>query len=146
MSRPISSEYRPCSKCGRTSPEVIFYIRKHGGRSSWCNSCLNSTNSQKNRSKRVRLTVFLHYGNGALRCSCEGCTVTAEEFLTIDHINGDGRKHREEIGGAGQKLYYWLIRNDYPEGFRVLCYNCNCSRGHCGYCPHERVKVDSVET
>lgn len=30
----------------------------------------------------------------------------------------------------------WLIHNRFPEGFRVLCFNCNNSLGMHGYCPH----------
>jgi hypothetical protein len=30
-----------------------------------------------------------------------------------------------------------LIRHDFPPGFRLLCFNCNCVRGQRGYCPHE---------
>jgi hypothetical protein len=30
-----------------------------------------------------------------------------------------------------------LRRDNYPDGYRVLCANCNFSRGIHGYCPHE---------
>ncbi len=72
--------------------------------------------------------VLNHYGN---RCTC--CGENHIEFLTIDHINGDGAKHRKETNGH---TYKWLIDNNFPEGFRVLCFNCNCSLGFHGYCPH----------
>ena len=31
-------------------------------------------------------------------------------------------------------------RNNYPVGFRVLCWNCNCSIGMYGECPHQEEK------
>jgi hypothetical protein len=32
-----------------------------------------------------------------------------------------------------------LKRRGYPqEGYTILCFNCNLSRGFFGYCPHER--------
>jgi hypothetical protein len=33
-------------------------------------------------------------------------------------------------------MYAYLIRNNFPEGYRVLCHNCNQSLGYFGYCPH----------
>ncbi len=59
------------------------------------------------------------------------------EFLCIDHTNGDGAAHRKITGGAGQRTYLWLRKNGFPEGFRVLCYNCNQALGGFGYCPHQ---------
>jgi len=83
----------------------------------------------------LRLKVLIHYGGNPPKCIC--CGENHIEFLTIDHIYGGGNKHRKEIGG-GYLIHKWLIKNDFPEGFRVLCYNCNCSLGHHGYCPHSR--------
>jgi hypothetical protein len=62
--------------------------------------------------------VFEHYGNKCVLCGQDN-----KDFLTIDHINGGGNEHRKEVGS---NIYYWLVKNDFPEGFRVLCYNCNC--------------------
>ena len=82
---------------------------------------------------------MMYYSNNDIRCMCKGCNETAIEFMSIDHINGGGSKHRKIIGGAGHDTYIWLIRNNFPEGFRVLCHNCNNSIGHFGYCPHENM-------
>lgn len=93
-------------------------------------------NHKKHREK-YKLNVMNHYSNNDIRCMCEGCSERNIEFMSIDHINGGGSKHRKEvIGGAGMTTYSWLIKNNYPEGFRVLCHNCNNSRGYYGYCPH----------
>lgn len=69
-------------------------------------------------------------------CAC--CGESRIEFLAIDHINGGGGKHRRETGGGGSNFYRWLRNNNFPEGFRVLCHNCNQAIGHFGHCPHER--------
>lgn len=53
-------------------------------------------------------------------------------MLTIDHIHNDGAKHRREITGGisqnGAKLYAWLKKNNYPEGFQVMCWNHNMKK------------------
>jgi len=72
--------------------------------------------------------------------SCECCGESHIEFLTIDHIYGDGNKHKEEI--KRRNFHPWLIKNNFPPGFRVLCFNCNCSLGFHGYCPHGNVRKE----
>jgi hypothetical protein len=73
-------------------------------------------------------------------CAC--CGEHRIEFLTLDHINNDGAEHRRQLFGTakigGPRLYRALQKLGYPPGLRVLCFNCNCARGFCGYCPHER--------
>jgi hypothetical protein len=83
--------------------------------------------------KELRLGAITAYG---LVCAC--CDEPRLEFLTIDHVKGGGRKHRAEIGS---QFYRWLRDNNYPKGFRTLCYNCNCSIGAYGYCPHDKERA-----
>lgn len=68
-----------------------------------------------------RKAVFDHYGRV---CACCGTT----ERLSIDHVNGDGREHRKQIGMGSSHLYRWLIANGFPAGFQVLCKPCNKSK------------------
>lgn len=76
-------------------------------------------------------------------CAC--CGEEHLEFLTIDHINGGGREHRKQSGAVGKYFYIWLRKQGYPQGeLRVLCFNCNCSYGFYGYCPHERERERAV--
>ncbi len=81
---------------------------------------------------RRKCEAFRRYG-GAV-CAC--CGEWRLEFLTIDHINGGGNRHRREckIG----KMHLWLKRNAYPPGFQVLCFNCNHGNGSGKVCPHHR--------
>jgi hypothetical protein len=83
----------------------------------------------------LKLEVLTHYGSKPPKCAC--CGETEVRFLSIDHINGDGHEHRRKIGGNGSHLYYWLKKNSYPEGFQVLCYDCNFSKGQSKvqFCP-----------
>jgi hypothetical protein len=77
--------------------------------------------------------ILEHYGK---KCAC--CGETTEKFLTIDHINNDGTKQRKESGIKGSySMYVWLIRNNYPPEFQILCYNCNLGKArNGGVCPH----------
>ena len=80
---------------------------------------------------RVKQTVISHYGS-----KCECCHQSDIDVLSIDHIFRGGRKHREELGINGAEFYQWLVNNNFPEGFRVLCLNCNFALGAYGKCPH----------
>lgn len=81
--------------------------------------------------RKLRLTILAAYGN---KCVC--CGEAREEFLTIDHINGDGADERRRITIP---LYAWIKKQNFPKDkYRLLCWNCNCSIGRYGYCPHQR--------
>lgn len=84
--------------------------------------------------QRMRQEVLDAYGR---KCTC--CGETQEEFLSIDHIDGNGAEHRRELGikGGGQ-FYAWLRRQGFPDGFQILCMNCNHAKGHYGTCPHKQ--------
>jgi len=105
--------------------------RKHGK---------DTAEKQKLRREEVKRKVFDYYGHA---CVC--CGETEEMFLTLDHENNDGAQHKKLIGkGNGKtvgsfRVYLWIIANNYPSGFRTLCFNCNCGRQrNGGHCPHEK--------
>jgi hypothetical protein len=86
--------------------------------------------------ERLRKQVFDHYGWTCVCCNSVSC-------LSIDHINGDGAKHRAQIGSNSARLYRWLIANNYPPGFQVLCKPCNSSKGTSTQCIlHIPLKVE----
>lgn len=95
----------------------------------------------RRRNQRIKREVFSHYGG---RCKC--CGERRLEFLSIDHIHGNGAEHRRSGIGLGLRMYYWLRRNGFPDGFRLLCMNCNTSLGKWGYCPHGNVTVGDSST
>lgn len=83
------------------------------------------------RQKR-RILCLLRYGGDPPKCAC--CGESIVEFLTIDHQDiVPDKRHR-----SGDRLYGWILRNNFPKGFRVLCLNCNHYIGHYRWCPHER--------
>ena len=84
----------------------------------------------------MRIDVLSFYSKGRPHCSCYD--ESRLEFLAIDHINGRGRAERGRLGLYGDRLYRWLRAQGYPDGYRVLCHNCNGALGFYGYCPHER--------
>ncbi len=90
-------------------------------------------NANKKRRHIAKLDCVFHYSNGTNCCEC--CGENHIEFLSIDHISGNGRKHRKEIK---EYLPIYLKKNNYPLGFRILCYNCNLAIGFFGYCPHKK--------
>ncbi len=93
-----------------------------------------STNSHQRR----RLKMLQAYSGDIPKCAC--CGETHNEFLAIDHINGGGNKHRKSVTRS-TGLMGWLIKNNYPSGFQVLCHNCNFAKGHYKMCPHNKTKI-----
>jgi hypothetical protein len=87
--------------------------------------------NNKHERKRLREGILEAYGN---KCAC--CGEKQQEFLAIDHINNDGAEHRRSIGGGGM-MYRWLKKHGYPEGFQILCQNCNWGKRLYGICPHQ---------
>lgn len=104
--------------------------------------------TQKRCYDKARLEVLTHY-SGGVKPFCKCCGEDEILFLQIDHINGDGADHRrklkEEIGyyPGGNGLPYWLKKNGYPEGFQILCANCNLGKRTGLDCPH-KTAVEAV--
>ncbi len=71
---------------------------------------------------KLKTEVLTHYGNGNF--ACVKCGESRPACLSIDHINGDGAKHRKATGRQATDMYRWLKQNDYPKGFQTLCMNC----------------------
>ena len=88
------------------------------------------------RRRLLRIKVLSHYANGTPKCAC--CGESHIQFLGIDHIDGNGGKHKATIKRPGNQFYSWLKKNNFPSGFRVLCHNCNLSLGFYGFCPHQQ--------
>jgi len=94
--------------------------------------------AHKKNALRVKKIVIEYYTKGKMCCNC--CGESIFEFLSMDHINGGGTQHRRQLNG-GNNIYRWLRKNNFPDGFQVLCYNCNCGREKTPdkVCPHKRV-------
>ena len=104
----------------------------------------------EDRIKRKKI-VFEYYSKGKLVCNCckldgnYGMT-TGLDFLTVDHIipKREMEKDSEMIkmgyrtSRKADRLCQWLITNNFPKGFQILCWNCNKAKGHLGKCPHQK--------
>lgn len=109
-----------------------------------CPSCRDKERGRKSVTRRtIKDEVFAAYGG--YKCKC--CGEIDPLFLTIDHTNGGGEKHRRDItgsqhSGGGAHTYKWLKNHGFPPGYDILCFNCNCgkARNH-GVCPHKGVRI-----
>lgn len=154
---------KTCKACGKNKPFSEFgkHTQLKDGHTTKCRLCLNEqarvvyadpvfieqrrAREAKSREKRResiaagararyrldRQKCIEHYGG---KCDC--CNENRFEFLCIDHVNGGGNQHRKEI--VSSRIVRWLIKNNFPEGYRILCHNCNMAIGFYGYCPHQK--------
>lgn len=98
--------------------------------------------AKKRENSFLKQTVIEAYGG-----SCYCCGESNLAFLTVDHVNNDGKDHRIELtgsdrSGGGQAMYRWAIKHNFPSSLRIACWNCNCGRSinNNGLCPHETAR------
>ena len=123
-------------KCNKTS---ALWQQNHKDRANefkrkWKEANLDEVKVQdKKTAVKLKTDILFHYSGGEIKCA--RCGITDTDVLCLDHVDGGGNKQRKElqlVGGSG--FYRWLRTNDYPEGFQVLCANCNLKkriREHC---------------
>lgn len=158
----LSKSRCECRKCGSLKDISEFYVDRSkkaraDGRVSNCKKCSQQTARERKRreylypekrseyarkrreySKKLKAEMIVAYGG---KCIC--CSEVRAEFLTIDHIYGGGHKERQTRTG-GVAFYAYLRRLGWPtDKYRLLCWNCNCSRGFSGYCPHEKERQEA---
>jgi hypothetical protein len=98
------------------------------------NGKINHARGEKKYAAKLRLIVIKHYCGEDIRCQCLGCHTTDICFLQVDHIDGKGHSHRIGVNRAvGKALWLWIIKNNFPQGFQILCSNCNYAK-KCGPC------------
>jgi hypothetical protein len=157
-------EIRTCKQCGTDKEITKFHRDGKGNPSNKCEACRSKCRRAQRKEEgrcgcgkplvdgscpecnsrardawhRKRLLVLKHYGGDPPRCQCPGCNVQELEFLTIEHVGNWGLEHRKQVG---RNICSDLIRNNFPDGITILCYNCNCCKGKYGYCPHEKKKA-----
>jgi hypothetical protein len=112
------------------SRETILCWNCRGTNRPWCpHEATAGWGSGKNGYwRRLRSEAIDAYGG---QCAC--CGEAQIEFLQVDHIHDDGALHRRELGYS--EIYAWLRARSWPEGFQVLCANCNWAKRF-GACPH----------
>lgn len=151
---PRGDGFKWCEKCANSSGKRIKTKRSLKIAAGICFRCTRPARKgaktcwfhlQKSRdiSDRLKRETMDAYGG---KCSC--CGEDNLEFLSIDHIRGDGAEHRRRnfgrnCGAGGATFYRWLKKQGYPQdNYRCLCANCNLSaRFGGGICVHQRAQV-----
>lgn len=157
-SRPLGlhNECKACRKIKRAMKESELkeknrlYHKTHRDEEKKYREKNKEKISLRNKKRRSLLKneVFNIYGNG--NCCC--CGEREISFLSIEHVGGGGRKHRKALGiPGGDSFYKWLKDNNFPDGYEVLCMNCQFGRSHNGgICPHQtnretlRIKTHNI--
>ena len=143
-----------CRVCGEVKPlNGGFYRRADApdGYRSDCQDCVLARTRRRYETKFQAVAkqkrqyqashkdrVFDHYG---WSCACCGTT----ENPSIDHVDGNGKRHREELfgqsqGRAGNTFYFWLVKQGFPPGYQTLCRRCNQSKGRGERCILDHAK------
>jgi len=82
-------------------------------------------NYQKKLGWELKIKVLQYYSPNGIP-ECTHCGEKDIIVLCIDHINGDGGEERKKFNlHAGNRFYRFLAKNNFPEGYQVLCLNCN---------------------
>jgi len=128
--------------CERCKSDKEFYASQTGKHSS--SVCIDCTKKSANFFyQAVREKVLLYYGGNPPKCAC--CGELTEGFLSIDHPLPHPDGVRPDRGGA--EAYRRLVKENFPPGYRILCYNCNLGSAHNnGVCPHEQEVKKLIES
>ena len=116
----------------KNNPEKTKEMIKRGNKKSYEIHREERLNLSHQQIVNKRLEVIYWYSNGTMRCI--RCGEDHIEFLAIDHINNNGCKEKKQFKG---NIVLSIIRRSFPEGYQILCHNCNKSIGHYGHCPHK---------
>ena len=114
---------------------------------------LSSKAKGKERRDDRRLKILQYYSKRLSKSNIPCCRCCGEKshlgFLALDHIAGrkemDSEHQLVKLGYSssliGDYFHTWLIKNNFPEGFQILCHNCNYAKGmkrNKNKCPHEK--------
>jgi hypothetical protein len=132
-----------CLDCGEDLPLKAFRLCFSGkmtgnlpdyaereparARQNRCKRCYGDRERAK-----VKLEFLEAYGG---KCAC--CGEDDPRFLSLDHVNNDGARHRETT--PCHAIYRVARREGYPKDrYQILCYACNMGRQtNRGICPHK---------
>jgi hypothetical protein len=92
---------------------------------------------QRKRNEVVKQQIVKAYGG-----FCQCCGETEMKFLTLEHVNRDGKAHRAKFKA---NVYYDLMKRGFPqEGYTILCMNCNWATRYGQTCPHKRFVLEII--
>ena len=136
MNNLLLPEIWTCNNCGPQSIDLFYVCKVNYGNRYICKKCkIKSSMDCNNKDhpayilklkeyrEKIRREVISYYSQGEFRCA--KCLELEYTFLCIDHLKNDGFLLQGKKYRAGMSLYRWLIKNDLPDGFQVLCHNCN---------------------
>jgi len=160
--RQQTPEYRAKVKARDSTPERIVKKKEYYNRPDVMAKRQERMSRPEVREKRVRdgksyrdnlrMKINLHYSkihsNSDVPC-CRCCGLKDyAEFLSLDHIAGkkemDSEPELVKLGYSSNfkstSLSVWIVKNNFPKGFQILCHNCNQAKGYSkdNKCPHEK--------
>jgi len=121
---------------------------------------------QTNNAERIekirfekRLKILQVYSKRLSNSDIPCCRCCGEnfhiDFLSVDHIAGrremDSELELKKLGYSSKLarngLMRWIINNNFPDGFQILCTNCNFAKGmkkNNNTCPHETERKEET--
>ena len=153
---PASKASVKCDPCRLNGNAITWINRKENVEQGKCAVCKNDRNlhhtfcdthwikkkvAGKRKNRELKIEVLSAYGD--LACIC--CGEQNVAFLTLDHVNNDGWKERNEHGKIRYASYARLKKEGFPKDppLQVMCYNCNNGkRTNDGICPHIFLAVE----
>lgn len=127
--RIVNKRYRDTHKEKRRASATVYYQEHKEEIKAKARAYAKTHKEEMRKYKRLRnqalkLEVFQHYAGEHPKCA--HCGEDDLIVLSVDHLGGGGAKHREDIRiTTGGTFYAWLKKSGFPEGFQVLCRNCN---------------------
>ena len=127
-----------CSECGQ---KKNAYNREYRLKRISEGNPLKVYNPVKHKkySRNIKLETLKAYGG--IICKC--CGEDNVQFLTLDHVNNDGKHNRNPKSSLAWS-YSSLRAKGFPNNppLQVLCYNCNNGkRVNNGVCPHQDIPL-----
>jgi hypothetical protein len=151
-----------CTRCGEVKPRAAFHLSRTEatGMQAWCKACqlLGEREYRGRHPERVRAVskrtqerlgpgyyrerhqILKRQMVAAYGGKCDCCGETEIEFLSLDHVNGGGHRHRIAVGGARSLLRILRDAGWPKEGYRLLCMNCQFGFRYGRTCPHQLKK------
>lgn len=141
-----------CRECGTILTEANWWLSDRKCDILWCISCHKKANQRsyfkhrKDRMKRSKewivknrlrhnyftkksdlrrkLKVMIHYSSTNPPQCANPFGEHKEPYTNIRALSMDLIKGGHRRSGIGLHSYVWLINNNYPDGWQVLCMNC----------------------
>lgn len=147
-----AEETKVCNDCGEEKPLSEFRLQSRRTRSGkpyrepYCTPCRNARNrSYYNTSKEERTAQMLEYRWGIKQQAieryggaCDCCGEDTMSFLTLTEKELQKEEPKQQGWySAGFTLARYVIKHDFPDGYIVLCFNCEAGRVQNGICPHK---------